>query len=50
MDNGFAPVGGSRGLGMEEKYREDRGIDMELTVDRVSKQYGSKIAVDRISL
>lgn len=23
---------------------------MELTVDRVSKQYGSKIAVDRISL
>ncbi len=35
---------------MEEEHREDGGIDMELVIDRVSKQYGSKIAVDRISL
>lgn len=36
--------------GNKEKYQTDGGIGMELILDRVTKQYHNKIAVDRISL
>ncbi len=37
-------------MGDEKNGTDDGGVKMELIVDRVSKQYHNKIAVDRISL